>query len=335
MNPAAPSANFKPVFSGLTRASNGLSSLNGVNVHGSISHCWVTGTGENTKLYTFDQDFVNTTATNTGNVLQYNIGTLQTPWQTAPSAVVYNDGLNGNLQQNFNSCLAPDGKGGWWISQYRATDAATIPSLIHINDAGVLNFNSGITPLLIGNSVMGGMAVNYEGTRLAMGCQDEIKVLAISYNVTGTPTLTLLHSIKPAMGTNSAGLAYDRAGNIYLISNSSERLGVWAMPKSDNSFTTPAPSKYRISVIRAGIELIEGAKNLVKVYPNPASEFIRIESDNTLQQVELYDFGGRLLRSVNASENKIQLSIDQLQKGIYLLKIRTDKGITNNRIIKN
>jgi len=334
MNPAAPSANFKPVFSGLTRASNGLSSLNGVNVHGSISHCWVTGTGENTKLYTFDQDFVNTTATNTGNVLQYNIGTLQTPWQTAPSAVVYNDGLNGNLQQNFNSCLAPDGKGGWWISQYRATDAATIPSLIHINDAGVLNFNSGITPLLIGNSVMGGMAVNYEGTRLAMGCQDEIKVFAISYNVTGTPTLTLLHSIKPAMGTNSAGLAYDRAGNIYLISNSSERLGVWAMPKSDNSFTTPAPSKYRISVIRAGIELIEGAKNLVKVYPNPASEFIRIESDNTLQQVELYDFGGRLLRSVNASENKIQLSIDQLQKGIYLLKIKTDKGITNNRIIK-
>jgi hypothetical protein len=53
-----------------------------------------------------------------------------------------------------------------------------------------------------------------------------------------------------------------------------------------------------------------------------------------LQQVELYDFGGRLLRSINASENKIQLPIDQLQNGIYLLKIKTNKGITNNRIIK-
>jgi hypothetical protein len=333
MDPAIPTANFKPVFSGLTRASNGLSSLNGVNVHGSISHCWVTGTGENTKLYTFDQDFVNTTATNAGNVLQYNIGTLQTPWQQAPSAVVYNDGLNGNLQQNFNSCLAPDGQGGWWISQHRATDAATIPSLIHVNAAGVLNFNSGSTPLLIGNSVAGGMAVNYEGTRLAMGCQDEIKVFAITYNVTGTPMLTLLHSIKPAMGTNSAGLAYDRAGNIYLISNSSERLGVWAMPKTDNSFTTPAPSSQIITLFRTGIDDVETAK-AVKVYPNPASDFIRIESENTLQQVELYDFGGRLLRSVNASENKIQLPIDQLQKGIYLLKIKTNKGITNNRIIK-
>jgi hypothetical protein len=333
MNPEKPSDNFKAVFSGLTLAT-GLASKNGVNVHGAISHCWSTGTGVNTKLYTFDKYYTDATASNRGNLLQYNIGNLESAWQTAPSAIVYNDGLNGNLQQNYNSCIAPDGRGGWWISQYRAEDAVGIPSLIHVKPDGLVSFNSGKTPLLIGNSQEGGMAVNVEGNKIAMGCSDEVKVFEIMFDNQGVPSIKLLHSIKPAMGIKTVGLAFDRAENLYVISNTTERLGVWAMPKSDNSFTTPAPSKYRISVIRAGIELIEGAKNFVKVYPNPASEFICIESENTLQQVELYDFGGRLLRSVNANENKIQLSIDQLQKGIYLLKIRTDRGITNNRIIK-
>ncbi|MFZ4581812.1 MAG: T9SS type A sorting domain-containing protein [Paludibacter sp.] len=333
MDPEKPSDNFKAVFSGLTIAT-GLASKNGINVHGAISHCWSTGTGQNTKLYTFDKYYTDAVATNRGNLLQYNIGNLESAWQTAPSAIVYNDGLNGNLQQNYNSCIAPDGRNGWWISQYRAEDAVGIPSLIHVKPDGSVSFNSGKTPLLIGNSQEGGMAVNAEGNKLAMGCSDEVKVFDISFNAQGVPSISLLHSIKPAMGTKTVGLSFDRAGNVYVISNSTERLGVWALPKTDNTFTTPAPSKYRISVIRAGLNNPETAANIVKVYPNPASDFIRIESAEKLQQVDVYDFGGRLQLTVNTNDNKIEIPINQLQKGIYLLKIKTDKGISNNRIIK-
>jgi hypothetical protein len=332
MNPATPSANFKPVFSGLTRATNGLSSLNGVNVHGSISHGWVTGTGENTKLFTFDQDYVDATATNTGNLLQYNIGTLQTPWQQAPSAVVYNDGLNGNLQQNFNSSIAPDGRGGWWISQYRGEDAATIPSLIHVGTNGLQNFNSGKTPLLIGNSYTGGMAVNYEGTVIAMGCKDEVRVFAIAYDANNVPALTLLHSIKPAMGTNSAGLAYDRAGNLYVISNTTERLGVWAMPKSNNSFTTVASNTKKIIINVTGIE--QPKVSSVRVYPNPAQDIVKIQSDENIQSVELYDLRGRLIKSENVDIQKHEMNINDLSKGIYLLKVNTSRSSETIRLMK-
>lgn len=333
MDPNFPTGNFKPVFSGLTRATSGLASINGVNVHGSISHCWVTGTGENTKLYTFDQDYVDATATNTGNLLQYNIGTLQTPWQQAPSAVVYNDGLNGNLQQNFNSSIAPDGRGGWWISQYRGEDAATIPSLIHVGTNGMQNFNSGKTPLLIGNSYTGGMAVNYEGNVIAMGCKDEVRVFAITYDANNVPTLTLLHSIKPAMGTNSAGLAYDRAGNLYVISNTTERLGVWAMPKADNSFTTFASPMYKIYVDHyAGLH--QPKTSTVRVYPNPAQDFVKIQSENNMQSVELYDLRGRLIRNEVVDIQKYEMNINDLAKGIYLLKIKTNNTTETIRLVK-
>lgn len=334
MNPENPAAAFKPVFSGLTKATSGLSSFNGVNVHGSIAHCWVTGTGADTKLFTFDEDYVDATATSTGNVLQYNIGTLESPWQAAPSAVVYNDALNGNLQQNMNSCIAPDAKGGWWISQYRATDAANIPSLIHIGTDGLVNFNSGKTPDLIGNSYTAGMAVNNDGTILAMGCQDEIKVFAISYDANGVPALTRLHSIKPAMGANSAGLAFDRAGNVYVISNTSERLGVWALPKADNQFTTTASAGQRLIVVHTGIENVKDISSMIQVYPNPAIDNVRINSVGTnLQQVSVYDLKGRNVITENVNSNEINLSVSDLSSGIYILKVKTNEGTAVKRLM--
>ncbi|MDO9152925.1 MAG: T9SS type A sorting domain-containing protein [Paludibacter sp.] len=335
MDPANPAAAFKPVFSGLTIAT-GLASKNGVNVHGAISHCWVTGTGENTKLFTFDKYYVDAVATNRGNLLQYNIGNLGAPWQVAPSAVVYDDGINGNLQQNYNSCIAPDGRGGWWISQYRAEDAVTIPSLIHVKPNGSVSFNSGKTPLLIGNSYTGGMAVNPEGTVIAMGCNNEVKVYAINFDTQGVPSLTLLHSIKPAMGTNSAGLAYDRAGNLYVISNTSERLGVWAMPKTVNQFTTPAPAAQRIIINFTGIEPIINPSDLIKVFPNPARDFITIEAQGTeMQRIELYDLKGQLIVSQILRTNRTELKLSDLQSGVYLLKVKTEAGIATKRILKN
>jgi hypothetical protein len=228
MNPERPADSFVPVFNGLTKASSGLSSFNGVDVHGSIAHCYSTGTGDETKLFTFDEDYVNAEASSAGNLLQYNIGKLTAPYQAAP-IVVYNDALNGNLQQNMNSCIAPDARGGWWISQYRSADASTIPSLIHVNTAGLVDFNSGLTPTLVENSNHGGMAVSADGTKLAMGCANEIKIFSVAYNTAGVPVLTRLHSIKPALGASTAGLSFDRAGNVYAVSFSDKRMGVWAI----------------------------------------------------------------------------------------------------------
>ncbi len=335
MDPANPTGTFKPVFSGLTVGTSGLSTFNGVNVHGSIAHCYVLGTGVDTKLYTFDEDYTDATATSVGNVLQYNIGNLETPWQSAPSSVVYNDALNGNLQQNMNSCIASDGRGGWWISQYRATDAADIPSLIHVGTDGMVNFNSGKTPALIGNSYTGGMAINFEGTKLAMGCQDEVKVFEIVYSATGIPTLTRLHSIKPAMGANTPGISFDRAGNVYVISNTSERLGVWALPKADNQFTTPASAGQKITISHTGLADIKDPSNLVSVYPNPAKDYVTVEcSASNMEKVSLYDLKGRLIYSENTSSNRFELSVSNLQAGVYILKAKTADGTAVKRIMK-
>jgi len=335
MNPENPENVFSEVFAGLTRESTGLEKNGNVNVHGSISHCWVTGTGTDKKLFTFDEDYTDATATSAGNLLQYNIGSQDLPWQSAPSAIVYNDALNGNLQQNMNSCIAPDGKKGWWISQYRGVDTEAIPSLIHVDKKDSVDFNSGKTPTLIANSYTGGMAVNYEGTRLAMGCKDQVKIFSVAFSEDSIPSLTLLYSVSPAMGTNTAGLAYDRAGNLYVISNSSERLGAWAFPKSDNTFVTPASTKQNIVVgSETGIITTPDSETKVEIYPLPATDYVTVESNgSSINSYTLYTLNGQIVKRQKVSDNKVVISLSGLNLKIYLLKIETTQGIIVKRIL--
>jgi len=71
-------------------------------------------------------------------------------------------------------------------------------------------------------------------------------------------------------------------------------------------------------------------KTEIKIYPNPAKDFINITSEKAVKLIEIYDTLGRLIKT--ESTNKINIS--QLSKGNYLLKIKTDSGDIIEKFIK-
>lgn len=67
-------------------------------------------------------------------------------------------------------------------------------------------------------------------------------------------------------------------------------------------------------------------------YPNPVKDFLRFKTEHSILKVEVYDIAGRILSSNSISENIIDLSA--LKTGDYILKLYTDKGIRNTKIMK-
>jgi hypothetical protein len=63
-----------------------------------------------------------------------------------------------------------------------------------------------------------------------------------------------------------------------------------------------------------------------KIYPNPTSNFITIENNNTEQilSIELLDYPGKRIKSFNP--NSTSINLNDLAPGIYLLQITTEKG---------
>ena len=92
--------------------------------------------------------------------------------------------------------------------------------------------------------------------------------------------------------------------------------------------------------LSAGIaEAIDIAANWI-VYPNPAKDKISLEtidSDNTINTVEIIDITGKQLKIIEnetLSQNKT-IDISDLQSGVYVLIINTDKGRVTKKFIKN
>lgn len=80
----------------------------------------------------------------------------------------------------------------------------------------------------------------------------------------------------------------------------------------------------------------------VKVFPNPATDFIRIEWQTAEQpemNAELYDLFGRRISQAKSGDsgNHIQIDISTFQRSAYLLKIFTPDGKFSKtyRIVKH
>lgn len=74
--------------------------------------------------------------------------------------------------------------------------------------------------------------------------------------------------------------------------------------------------------------------NSVKVYPNPSKGLVKIDCDNTIKKIELYDIQGRLLQINLTNEMSTQFELNNRATGIYLLKISTEKGVKVEKLIR-
>lgn len=76
------------------------------------------------------------------------------------------------------------------------------------------------------------------------------------------------------------------------------------------------------------------SKNSLHIYPNPVRDILNIQSDENLKQIEIYDLTGKLIQTYKVSDKSIQLNLEQLNKGIYVVKIISKSSIVSKKIIK-
>lgn len=151
--------------------------------------------------------------------------------------------------------LASDGRGGLWVAQNRwGVDAYAV--LSHVNAAGAVDFAvTGSSPdevkALFPNdfnaSYRGQCAYNAAEDVLAFGGNKVVALFKVTYDAeTGVPTLEKLHTT-PALGNNIDGVAFDYAGDLYVVSASVERFYKFAMPTAENTCIVPAKSSLVIT----------------------------------------------------------------------------------------
>jgi hypothetical protein len=75
----------------------------------------------------------------------------------------------------------------------------------------------------------------------------------------------------------------------------------------------------------------------VRIFPNPVGNAIVIECKpgTSIHTAEIADLrGNTVIRSENFSRQSLKLDVKPLLPGIYIVRIQTNKGILNEKIVK-
>lgn len=241
-NPLHPEYGTGNIFSpaGATKDSGGCWSLNGVALGGGGNGLCFTGTGENTMLWSVQEDYPKGNAGNL-KVVIHHIGTA-THVTTAPVATP------AALQQSSPGVLSNGMVGmapcsyGVFMGQHRAATGGHA-GFIFSDLEGNVKFDS----KALNVTCSGGIAINREENLLAVALYGGIINL---YDVTwsnNVPSLTFKGTVNGAVcDTNETSqLDFDYAGNLYAFYRSTsanyDGLNVFVLPYEAGIVSTPSP----------------------------------------------------------------------------------------------
>lgn len=72
----------------------------------------------------------------------------------------------------------------------------------------------------------------------------------------------------------------------------------------------------------------------VKIYPNPTTNVLNIETVSNLKSIDLYDVNGRILEINKLNHNRAVFDFSKYKSGLYFVKITTEDGSKIEKIIK-
>lgn len=149
------------------------------------------------------------------------------------------------------------------------------------------------------------------------------------YNYTGSNGTNLTSPKWAAQNTNWQIFETHLSG----LANQSKVLLRFRFVSDDNGFREEGIAIDDINIFQnnVGISQIEN-KNNIFIYPNPASNYVFINSYDQIQRITIFDINGKRIEQFSMDSNK-SIDISEIPNGFYFLEISTDKDISKHKII--
>jgi hypothetical protein len=97
--------------------------------------------------------------------------------------------------------------------------------------------------------------------------------------------------------------------------------------------TTPDLGGYEFTNIVLAVNDVS-AKNKLNYYPNPVVDFITINNNSKIRNIEVYNISGQRLINETVNAEKGSVDMRKVPAGVYILKVNSEKDSQSLKIIK-
>lgn len=237
------------------------------------------------------------------NSFTSNSGVINTT--TGPS---YLNIISGVSTDAATSVISPGGDTGKGIANHAVTlDPALLQGTIKIQVSG--NTTAGVDyDQLIGTGQVGGFDIS-----------------GATLDVTGIYTPAAVVTIDIMTTNTDAGLEGALIGEFASV--------VGLTPGWSVVYTNGLAGKVQLAFDPA-LATAKFSNFKFSVYPNPTSDELNLSADRNISKVELFNLLGQRVQSNTVNANQKQLSIANLQNGVYLMEVTIDNAKQAYKIVK-
>ncbi len=160
-----------------------------------------------------------------------------------------------------------------------------------------------------------------------------------SVTVNSLPTITATSDDALICAGESASLTASGTSISYTWNTSATGTGIAVSPTVTTNYTvtgTDANGCENNAVITQSVSLctdinqLSNLTNELSIFPNPSSTNLTVKTDEEIQTISVYNSLGALVQT----EKTNVFSVEQLSSGLYILKVKTEKGTQTIRFIK-
>jgi len=109
------------------------------------------------------------------------------------------------------------------------------------------------------------------------------------------------------------------------------RANIFVATNDENNPLFEIPCSFKI--VDVGIETYTVNDIQTTVYPNPASDKITVESNQNINSIQLINNMGQVVYTATVNAEKTTINTTDISKGIYFLRVNSDAGAKNIKII--
>lgn len=212
------------------------------------------------------------------------------------------------------------------------------------NDKTCLEGNI-ITPEAIGNYLH--YSINFENTGTATAEKIVVKDIidTTKFDISTLQVLNISHPATTKISGNKVEFMFDSInlepaahGNIVFKIKTKNNLTIGSTVSNKAQiyfdYNFPIETNMATSTFQLLSTTVFESDNSVMIYPNPVHDTLSIRADGTIKTIQIFDIQGRIMCSSFVNETKSNFDIASYAKGIYFVKIITDKGTKVAKILK-
>lgn len=156
----------------------------------------------------------------------------------------------------------------------------------------------------------------------------------------GTSFLVSVSAVPSDLGTVSGGGIYQEGVECSVVATpqNNGRFVNWTengnVVSEDATYTFTVEAN-RVLVAHFDVDNVNEIEEMtIKMYPNPASEKIRIESSEAIRICEVYNINGALVTVMNNCSENFEINVSEFTPGSYIVRLISDTSVQMRRFTK-